>query len=155
VRIAELPVEPEINGPDDFVARRGDIALWALVDDARPLAAESAADMLRLAGLDDIPDVELNELEGRLRRLKLALQGADALRRRTVREMLVGRLRAAKIGGAAALADAAIGGSCDETDVTAMETPAGMLTLADRAAITRLPHLIAILEYQPSEARAQ
>ena len=36
-----------------------------------------------------------------------------------------------------------------------VETPAGMLTLADRAAITRVPHLIAILEYQPSEACAQ
>ena len=105
------------NGPDDVVTRQRDVALW-LVDAARPMAGASAADMLRLAGLDDIQDVELNELEHRLRQLKLALRGADTLRRRTVRELLVATLKAAKVSGAAALADAAIGESCDETDVT-------------------------------------
>ena len=100
------------SAPFDAVARRP-------LDDARPPVPESPAELLRLAGLTDLDGVDLNELERRLRRLTRALQGADALRRRTVRGLLVATLRAAKVGGAAALADAAIGGSCDETDVTA------------------------------------
>ncbi len=113
-----LAGEVDAPGPDDqgddVVARQRDAALW-LVDAARPMAGASAADMLRLAGLDDIQDVELDELEHRLRQLKLALRGADTLRRRTVRELLVATLKAAKVGGAAGLADAAIGESCDES----------------------------------------
>lgn len=113
VRVAAVP---DVNDPDDFVGTHGDAALWALVDGARPMQPASAADVLRLAGLDDIHGVTLAELEGRLRRLKDGLQGADALRRRTVREMLVAALKAEKISGAAVLADAAIGG-LDETDL--------------------------------------
>lgn len=72
--------------------------------------------MLRLAGLDDIHDIELADLEARLRYLKAGLQGADALRRRTVGEILVATLKAAKVSGAAAFADAAIGGLPHETE---------------------------------------
>jgi hypothetical protein len=34
VRIATLPLEDDINGPDDFVGRHGDAALFGLIDDA-------------------------------------------------------------------------------------------------------------------------
>lgn len=34
VRIAELPEEPGVNGPDDFVAKYGDGALWIVLDRA-------------------------------------------------------------------------------------------------------------------------
>jgi hypothetical protein len=89
---------------------------------------ESAADVLRLAGLDEIRDIGLADLERRLRRLKEALQGADVLRRGTVRELLVAKLRAATVSGAAALADAAIGSPPDEAD------PGAPAFLADEAA---------------------
>lgn len=116
VRLAELPVEPEMNGPDDLIGRHGDAALWDVVDTARPLAPESAAEVLRRAGLDDIHDVDLSSLETRLRSLTTELKGADALRRRTVRELLVATLRGANVSGAAALADAAIGESCEASE---------------------------------------
>lgn len=124
VRIAELPIEDGINGPDDYIGTHGDAPLWELVDGARPMQPASAADVLRLAGLDDIHNVGLTDLEGRFRLLKEGLKGADAIRRRTVREMLVATLKAEKINGAAALADAAIAG-LDETDLGT--TAAGFL----------------------------
>jgi hypothetical protein len=34
VRIAELPIEPHVNGPDDFIGAHGDAALLALLDAA-------------------------------------------------------------------------------------------------------------------------
>ncbi len=89
------------------------------LDGARPPVPESPAELLRLAGLTNIDHVDLNELERRLRRLTRALQGADALRRRTVRALLVATLKAAKVSGAAALADAAIGESDEARDVAA------------------------------------
>ena len=75
------------------------------LDDAQPVTHKSPAELLRLAGLTNLDGVDLNELERRLRRLTRALQGADALRRRTVRALLVATLKAAKVSGAAALAD--------------------------------------------------
>jgi putative DNA primase/helicase len=75
----------------------------------RPPAPDSPAGLLRLAGLTDLEGVDLNELERRLRHLTTQLQGADVLRRRTVRAQLVATLKAAKVSGAAGLADAAIG----------------------------------------------
>jgi hypothetical protein len=79
------------------------------VGGTRPPTPESPAGLLRLAGLTDLDGVDLNELERRLRHLTKQLQGADALRRRTVRALLVATLRAARVSGAAGLADAAIG----------------------------------------------
>jgi hypothetical protein len=116
VRLADLPTEPGINGPDDYVGKHGNAALFALIDDAKPMHPASCADILRLAGLADIRGLTLTDLEPRLRRLKDGLKGADALRRRTLREILVAALKAAKIGGAAALADAAVAG-LDEPDL--------------------------------------
>jgi hypothetical protein len=67
------------------------------LDGARPPAPESPAGLLRLAGLTDLDGIDLNELERRLRHLTKQLQGADALRRRTLRELLVATLKAAKV----------------------------------------------------------
>ncbi len=131
VRIAELPVEDGINGPDDFVGQHGDAVLFALIDGARPMHPTSAAEVLRLAELDNIHGVTLADLERRFRRLKDGLQGADAIRRRTVREMLVSALKAEKISGAAALADAAIGG-LDETEEPAADFLADEVPWPDR-----------------------
>ena len=36
VRITELPVEDGVNGPDDYLGKHGDAALFAIVDKARP-----------------------------------------------------------------------------------------------------------------------
>jgi DNA primase len=58
VRIAELPVEVSVNGPDDYIAKHGDTALFDLIE-----AAESAEEpkSVRLEGLDandrDLPKV--------------------------------------------------------------------------------------------------
>jgi len=46
VRIVELPAEADVNGPDDFVGKHGDLAIWALVDGARSVQPETAADAL-------------------------------------------------------------------------------------------------------------
>jgi Protein of unknown function (DUF3631)/Bifunctional DNA primase/polymerase, N-terminal len=77
---------------------------------ARPSQPESADDALHLAGLRDVQDLTLPELEPRLRLLKTVLSGADPIRRRMVREMLMVALKAKGISGAAALVDAALGG---------------------------------------------
>src|SRR4030095_14133238 len=34
VRMADVPAEPGVNGPDDYVGRIGDEALWGLLDNA-------------------------------------------------------------------------------------------------------------------------
>jgi hypothetical protein len=36
VRMAELPMQSGINGPDDYIAKYGDMALFALMDAAKP-----------------------------------------------------------------------------------------------------------------------
>jgi hypothetical protein len=94
-------------------------AVDGALNGAQPLTHTSPAELLRLAGLTKLDHVDLNELERRLRRLTRALQGADALRRRTVRALLVATLKAAKVSGAAALADAAIGEPDEPRDVAA------------------------------------
>ncbi len=42
VRIAELPIEDGINGPDDFIGKHEDAAFLALVDAAMPVQPETA-----------------------------------------------------------------------------------------------------------------
>ena len=108
VRIADLPIGEGINGPDDYRAAHDDVALFAVIDRAAPLRPLSATDLLNLAGLDVVRGMSLEDLEDRLRQLKGHLHGADALRRRTVRELLVAKLKAEKVSGAAGLVDAAI-----------------------------------------------
>ena len=43
VRIVDIPTEPGVNGPDDYVGRHGADAFFALVDDAGAAAANSLA----------------------------------------------------------------------------------------------------------------
>lgn len=43
VRIADVPVEADVNGPDDYFAAHGDAAFWALVDGAMPAGSTSSA----------------------------------------------------------------------------------------------------------------
>jgi hypothetical protein len=38
VRIADLPPEDGINGPDDYIGKHGDVALFAVIDSAQPAA---------------------------------------------------------------------------------------------------------------------
>jgi len=108
VRLGEVPSDDGVNGPDDLIAQRGDAAVWAVIDAARSAQPASAADVLRLAGLEDLTGLSVADLETPLRALKDGLQGADSIRRRIVRELLTQRLKAAKISGAAALADTAL-----------------------------------------------
>jgi hypothetical protein len=116
VRIADLPVEAGVNGPDDFVAKHGDVPLLVLIDEARPLQPRTAAEALHLAKLDDLHGVELSEIERRLRLLRDVLRGADVIRRAMVREMLVVALKAIKVSRVAALADAATHGPDEAGD---------------------------------------
>jgi putative DNA primase/helicase len=43
VRIVELPVETDVNGPDDYVGKHGDAALFALIDAAKPGTTSKSA----------------------------------------------------------------------------------------------------------------
>jgi putative DNA primase/helicase len=44
VQLAELPVEPHVNGPDDYVGTHGDAALFGLIDKANVLQRTSKRD---------------------------------------------------------------------------------------------------------------
>jgi hypothetical protein len=44
VQLAELPIEPQINGPDDFIGAHGDAALFGLIDQAKASQRESKRD---------------------------------------------------------------------------------------------------------------
>lgn len=125
VRIGDLPVEEGINGPDDYIGRYGAQALWTIVDAARPVQPSTSEEVLQWARLDHVVEVGLAQLEERLRHLPDLLRGADALRRRTVRELVISKLKAAKVSGAPALVDAAIGALDDGG------TDAGPQLLAD------------------------
>src|SRR5262245_40510979 len=63
VRIAELPIEPDINGPDDYRVRYGDARLLALIDAATPQKAatpsHSKSHATRLVDLAQKNGIEL------------------------------------------------------------------------------------------------
>ena len=59
VRVVDLPVEPGINGPDDFIGQYGDAAFFALVDQAGTAIADI---ILRKAS--DVPDEKLQKVFG-------------------------------------------------------------------------------------------
>jgi hypothetical protein len=44
VRLVTLPVEPGVNGPDDFIAKHGSQDFWRLVDAAKPFGARLRPD---------------------------------------------------------------------------------------------------------------
>ncbi len=117
VRIAELPVEVDVNGPDDLIGKHGDAALFTLIDAAVPVQPESVDELLSDSGLLDLTmPVNLHALEQALRELAGRLRGADALRRKLARAAAIGLLRALKVDGATQVIDAAIGGSAPEAD---------------------------------------
>ncbi|HXG73150.1 MAG TPA: DUF3631 domain-containing protein [Gemmatimonadaceae bacterium] len=110
VRIGELPVEADVNGPDDLIGKRGDAALFALVDAAVPVQPETVNELLEDAGLLALTaPVNLHALEQGLRELAGRLRGADALRRATARAAAIARLKAAGVEGPVRLVDSALG----------------------------------------------
>jgi hypothetical protein len=59
VRVIDLPMEPGINGPDDFIGQHGGAAFFALVDQAGTAIADI---ILRKAS--DVPDEKLQKVFG-------------------------------------------------------------------------------------------
>ncbi len=117
VRIAELPVEADVNGPDDLIGKHGDEKFFALLDAAVPVQPESVDELLSNSGLLDLTmPVDLDALERSLRELAGRLRGADRLRRKLARTAVLGCLEALKVKGAAQVIDAALGGSTPETE---------------------------------------
>ena len=43
VRIVDLPIEPGVNGPDDYIGKHGAAAFWTLVDTATSATAQTSA----------------------------------------------------------------------------------------------------------------
>jgi hypothetical protein len=54
VRVVEVPKEPGINGPDDYIGRQGAAAFWELVDAARPATAIDGGRAVTLTRASDI-----------------------------------------------------------------------------------------------------
>ena len=123
VLITELPPEDGIDGPDDFIGRHGDRALFDLLDTATPYRQPGVEAVLAECGLDALPELEktatgnvipfrrpsdLADLDAKLRRLPDALRGADPLRIAAVREAVIARLKAAKVSGATTLVNLAL-----------------------------------------------
>lgn len=89
VRLVDLPQEDRINGPDDFIGRHGAAAFFKLLDAATPVRRshdQLVAELVAEFGLtvDAIPDYSLDELVARLREIREACAGADALRKEHV-----------------------------------------------------------------------
>src|SRR5262245_26709750 len=69
----------------------------------------TAVELLEACGIDAITaDTGLPVIEDRLRALAGSLNGDNPLRRATIRQMVIDKLRAAKIAAAAGLVDAAL-----------------------------------------------
>jgi len=126
VLIGTVPAEPGVNGPDDHRLAHDDAALLALIDNAVPVQPATVDKLLDDCELLTLPaGVDAANLEPRLRRLRDALHGADAIRRAAVRSKLMAVMKAAKVPGAAALVDAAIGAADADTPSS---TPASSAT---------------------------
>ena len=108
VLITELPPEDGVNGPDDFIGRHGDRALFDLFDTATPYQQPEVEAVLAECGLDALPELEKTARETFPSRDKadvcLTHRGADPLRIAAVREAVIARLKAAKVSGATKLA---------------------------------------------------
>lgn len=127
VRIGELPIEDGINGPDDYIGKYADAALFALLDAAKPARRSQdlpIADLLSEFHLtaEAVRDITPDVLDGRLRALGVALTGADRLRKALVAAELK---KTAKLP--AAIVTAAFDTRDDEPDKTASHT----ITLPD------------------------
>ena len=89
VRLMDLPQEDGINGPDDFIGRHGAAAFFKLLETARPARRshdQPVEELVDEFGLteDLIPDYSTDELIARLRAIREACAGADALRKESV-----------------------------------------------------------------------
>lgn len=114
VRIGTVPVEPDVNGPDDYRAAHDDAALLKLIDDAVPVQPTTVDELLEECGALGLPSpCDASQAEPVIRAAREALRGADALRASAVRSKLVSVLKARGIGDAAKLVDAAIGGTSE------------------------------------------
>ncbi|MGH9253504.1 MAG: DUF3854 domain-containing protein [Vicinamibacterales bacterium] len=60
VRIAELRIEPDVNGPDDYRAKHGDAALLALLDGASPINDATAESSPRMSLATRLVDLAQN-----------------------------------------------------------------------------------------------
>jgi len=110
VRIGIVPVEPGVNGPDDYRAAHDDHHLLRLVDDAVPVQPATVEDVLVDCGFSALTEpVDLSALEPALRELADLLRSADPIRRQTTRAAVIARLKSLGVDGRAGLVDAAIG----------------------------------------------
>lgn len=55
VRFATLPIENDINGPDDYLGKHGDTDYWALLDGAKPAVFGIAGSKAAAPIVDDMP----------------------------------------------------------------------------------------------------
>jgi hypothetical protein len=80
VRLADVPVEPGVNGPDDYLAVYGDAALFSLLD-AAPMTSEAELEALsRQAGLHELTrDSSPDDIEGKVLKFSV-LAGGKAKR---------------------------------------------------------------------------
>jgi Protein of unknown function (DUF3631)/Domain of unknown function (DUF3854) len=126
VRIGALPAEAGLNGPDDYIGKHGDSALFTLIDAAAPAQRSQdlpIAELIREHRLtaDEVTGLAIDLLEERLRALALALTGADPLRR----ALVVKELKRSKVP--ATVVDAAL---TLRADAAKQESP-GTITLPD------------------------
>ncbi len=120
VRIATLPVEEGVNGPDDYLATHGDAALLKLVDDAILVQPATVDELLEDCGFGALGNpADLATVEPALNALQDHLRGADAIRRATARVAAIARLKSAGVEGPARLVDSALGTPKSEAPVSA------------------------------------
>lgn len=119
VRIGAVPVEPGVNGPDDYRAAHDDAVLLMLLDDAVPVQKGTVDELLDDCGAMALAThVDASQAESVIRAARDALRGADALRVSAVRSRLVSLLRDKGIGDAGRLVDAAIGRDAAGSDAS-------------------------------------
>lgn len=114
VRIGTVPIEPDVNGPDDYRAAHDDAALLALLDNAVPIQPATVDELLEDCGaLGLTSPVDASQVEPVIRSVQVALRGADALRVSAVRSKLVSLLKDRGLRDAGRLVDSAIGAKSD------------------------------------------
>jgi hypothetical protein len=154
VRIAMLPIEPGVNGPDDYTGRDGDAALFALLDAAIPAKRPQDMPIAELLHehrltLEDVHAISTDNLDARLRALALALTGADRLRRALVMTELkkTCRLPAAVVNAALDVRDDEADAATNTTAITLTDDepaaePVNGATLLDETAALLRRHVI-------------
>ncbi len=145
IRVAELPPDGGVNGPDDLIARAGDEALLELLDSARPFAETAIAE-----ASSAIAELE----QGKAQSPAPALAAVAAVDDLLQRILLIGRLAGLRIPG---LTKAVIQEAVKAKRQTAEEKQANASKMAERARQLRLrvipAQLIAELEAYYSRRR--